>query len=33
MKKVLILGILWGISRDEVVNRLNNSVLEDECVL
>ena len=22
--------ILWGISRDEAVNRLNNSVLEDE---
>ena len=29
---VLILGvfcILWGISKDETVNRLNNSVLED----
>ena len=25
--------ILWGISRDEDVNRLNNSVLEDEGVL
>ena len=25
--------MLWGISRDEVVNRLNNSVLEDEGVL
>ena len=25
--------ILWGISRDEVVNRLNNSVLEDKVVL
>ena len=25
--------ILWGISRDETVNRLNNSVLEDKCVL
>ena len=25
--------ILWGISRDEPVNRLNNSVLEDKCVL
>ena len=25
--------ILWGISRDEAVNRLNNSVLEDEGVL
>ena len=25
--------ILWGISRGEDVNRLNNSVLEDEGVL
>ena len=25
--------ILWGISRDEAVNRLNNSVLEDKDVL
>ena len=25
--------ILWGISKDEAVNRLNNSVLEDEGVL
>ena len=25
--------ILWGISRDEAVNRLNNSVLEDKRVL
>ena len=25
--------ILWGISMDEVVNRLNNSVLEDKDVL
>ena len=25
--------ILWGISRDEVVITLNNSVLEDESVL
>ena len=25
--------ILWGISRDEALNRLNNSVLEDEGVL
>ena len=25
--------ILWGISRDEAVNRLNNSVLEDKVVL
>ena len=25
--------ILWGISRDEAVNRLNNSVLKDKGVL
>ena len=25
--------ILWGVSRDEAVNRLNNSVLEDKSVL
>ena len=25
--------ILWGISRDEAVNRLNSSVLEDKSVL
>ena len=25
--------ILWGVSRDEVVNRLNNSVLENKGVL
>ena len=25
--------ILWGISRDEAVNKLNNSVLEDKGVL
>ena len=25
--------ILWGISRNEAVNRLNNSVLEDKLVL
>ena len=25
--------ILWGISRGQAVNRLNNSVLEDKCVL
>ena len=25
--------ILWGISTNEAVNRLNNSVLEDKCVL
>ena len=33
MEKVLIIGILWGISRDEAVNRLHNSVLEDKGVL
>ena len=41
LKKIPILNakgfdykcILWGIRRDEVVNRLNNSVLEDKCVL
>ena len=26
-------SILWGITRDEAVNRLNNSVLEDKGVL
>ena len=25
--------ILWGISRDEAANKLNNSVLEDKGVL
>ena len=25
--------ILWGISRDEPVNSLNNSILEEKCVL
>ena len=25
--------ILWGINRNEAVNRLNNSVLEDKSVL
>ena len=25
--------ILWGMSRDEAVNRLNNSVLEEKVVL
>ena len=25
--------ILWGISKNEAINRLNNSVLEDEGVL
>ena len=26
-------GILWGISRNEGLKRLNNSVLKDKCVL
>ena len=26
-------GIFWGISRDEAVDRLNNSVLEDKGLL
>ena len=25
--------ILWGVTRDEAVNRVNNSVLEDKGVL
>ena len=25
--------VLWGMSRDEAVNRLNNSVLEEKVVL
>ena len=41
LKKIAILNvkgvdfrcILWGISRDEAVNRLNNSVLEDKSLL
>ena len=41
MKNIAILSakgatlrcILWGISRDEAVNRLNHSVLEDKGVL
>ena len=33
MQKVLIIGILWDINRDEAVNRLNNSVLEDNGAL
>ena len=41
MKNIAILSakgatlrcILWGISRDGAVNRLNNSVLEDKGVL
>ena len=33
VKSVDFRCILWGISRDEAVNRLNNSVLEDKGVL
>ena len=41
LKKFAILSVkgvgfrclLWGISRDEAINRLNNSVLEDKGVL
>ena len=33
VKGVDFLCILWGISRNEVVNRLNNSVLEDKGIL
>ena len=33
VKRVDFRCILWGISRDEAVNRLNNSVLEDKGVL
>ena len=33
VKGVYFRCILWGISRDEAVNRLNNSVLEDKGVL
>ena len=33
VKSVDFSCILWGISRDQAVNRLNNSVLEDKGVL
>ena len=33
VKEVDFRCILWGISRDEAVDRLNNSVLEDKAVL
>ena len=33
VKGVGFRSILWGISMDEAVNRLNNSVLEDKDVL
>ena len=32
-KRATFRCILWGISRDEAVNRLNNSVLENKGVL
>ena len=33
VKNVSFRCILWGISKDEAVNRLNNSVLDDKAVL
>ena len=33
VKRVGFRCILWGISRDEAVNRLNNSLVEDKGVL
>ena len=33
VKEVDFRFILWGVSRDEAVNRLKNSVLEDKYVL
>ena len=33
IKRVDFRSILWGISRDETINRLNNSVLEGKVVL
>ena len=33
VKRVDFRWILWGISKTEAVNRLNNSVLEDKGVL
>ena len=33
VKGVDFKGILWGINRDDAVNRLNNSVLEGKGVL
>ena len=33
IKGVDFIYILWGISRDEAVNRLNNFVLEDKGLL
>ena len=33
VKSVSFRCILWGISKDEAVNRLNNSVLDDKAVL
>ena len=33
VKRIDFRYILWGISKDEAVNRLNNSVLEDKMEL
>ena len=33
VKNVSFRCILWGINKDEAVNRLNNSVLDDKAVL
>ena len=33
VKGVHFRWILWGVSRDDAVNRLNNSVLEDKGLL
>ena len=33
VKRIYFRRILWGISKDEAVNRLNNSVLEDKMEL
>ena len=33
VKRIYFRCILWGISKDEAVNRLNNSVLEDKMEL
>ena len=33
VRRIDLRCILWGISKDEAVNRLNNSVLEDKMEL
>ena len=33
VKRIYFSRILWGISKDEAVNRLNNSVFEDKMEL